>query len=119
MEISFGRVKEIAQSLPIGFYAKEKISLDLDEKGTTSYYAPLENKIVIAYDTVCKALHKLENDDYTETAIRSILYHEVSHVLLTPKSMSVTDIINIFEDERIESVLSNYYYNVDFKKNVF
>lgn len=119
MEISFGRVKDIAQSLPIGFYAKEKISLDVDEKGTTSYYAPLENKIVIAYDTVCKALHKLENDDYTETAIRSILYHEVSHAIMTPKSMSITDIVNIFEDERIESVLSNYYYNVDFKKNVF
>ena len=27
MDISFGRVKEIAESLPIGFYAKEKIEL--------------------------------------------------------------------------------------------
>lgn len=120
MEISFGRVKEIAKSLPIGFYAKEKISLDIDENGQASYYAPLENRIVIAYSTVAKALAKIEDDDpYVETAIRSILYHEVSHSILTPKQMSVTDITNIFEDERIETMLANYYYNVDFKKNVF
>ena len=105
MDISFGRVKEIAESLPIGFDAKEKIELIVSNDEQVSYYAPLENKIVISYSTILQALRKInDNDPYVETAVRSILYHEVSHALLTPKSMSVTDIINIFEDERIESV---------------
>ena len=46
MDISFGRVKEIAESLPIGFYAKEKIELIVSNDEQVSYYAPLENKIV-------------------------------------------------------------------------
>ena len=120
MDISFGRVKEIAESLPIGFYAKEKIELIISNDEQVSYYAPLENKIVISYSTILQALRKInDNDPYVETAVRSVLYHEVSHAILTPTDLQVTNIINIFEDERIETLLANYYYNVNFKENIF
>ena len=120
MDISFGRVKEIAESLPIGFYAKEKIELIISNDEQVSYYAPLENKIVISYSTILQALRKInDNDPYVETAVRSVLYHEVSHAILTPTDLQITNIINIFEDERIETLLANYYYNVNFKENIF
>ena len=38
MEISFGRVKEIAQSLPIGFYAKEKIMIKKHQHKLMFFY---------------------------------------------------------------------------------
>ena len=54
----------------------------------------------------------LEND------IRCLLYHEVSHALLTSKELCINVKTNIFEDERIETVLANYYRGVDFKQFV-
>ena len=60
-----------------------------------------------------------------ETAVRTILYHEVSHLILTPcevlagvsKWLNINfDILNIFEDERIETILRTYYMRTDFKK---
>ena len=50
-----------------------------------------------------------------------MLYHELSHVILTPRTIFVRrneeerDIINIFEDERIETLLQKFYIKVDFK----
>ena len=49
-----------------------------------------------------------------------MLYHEVSHAILTPgEHLRPTDIINIFEDERIESVLRHYYHGVNFRKQLY
>lgn len=120
MEKNYGKIRQIAEQLPIGLYAKRRIETDLSEGETCSYYAPMDDKIVISFPQIAQGLAKIdENDPYMETAIRSMLYHEVSHALLTPKDLQSTDIINIFEDERIETLLSDYYYNTDFKKNVF
>lgn len=120
MEKNYGKIRQIAEQLPIGLYAKRRIETDLSEGETCSYYAPMDDKIVISFPQIAQGLAKIdENDPYMETAIRSMLYHEVSHALLTPKDLQPTDIVNIFEDERIETLLSDYYYNTDFKKNVF
>lgn len=120
MEKNYGKIRQIAEQLPIGLYAKRRIETDLSEGETSSYYAPMDDKIVISFPQIAQGLAKIdENDPYMETAIRSMMYHEVSHALLTPADLQPTDIINIFEDERIETILSDYYYNTDFKKNVF
>ena len=50
------------------------------------------------------------------------MYHELSHALLSPQPIKLIidkDIYNIFEDERIEVLLNNYYLNVDFKKTLY
>ena len=100
MEKNYGRIRQIAEQLPIGLYAKRRIETDLSEGETGSYYAPMEDKIVISFPQIAQGLTKIdENDPYMETAIRSMVYHEVSHALLTPKDLQPTDIINIFEDE--------------------
>ena len=119
MEKSFLEVKAVADTLPIGLYAKRRIETVLEDNIQESYYVPMEDKIVISYPQVAAGLKKMSEEEDIETSVRTMLYHEVSHGILTPKDMEVTDILNIFEDERIETLLSNYYYNVDFKRNVF
>ena len=66
-----------------------------------------------------------ETESYKETAVRSMVYHEVSHAILTPPELMEigklyipTGIINIFEDERIETLLKDFYMDVNFKQNL-
>lgn len=111
-EISFADIKEIANTLPIGYYAKRKIAIGFDNEAETSKYNPLEDKITFAYQNIVDALSSANGID-EEVAIRSVLYHEVSHAVLTPL-MPMERYLNIFEDERIETLLKGYYMNTDF-----
>jgi hypothetical protein len=62
---------------------------------------------------------EVENCD-EEEAVRSMLYHEVSHAILTPaEALNNSYQVNVFEDERIETVLRHYYHNVDFRKQLY
>jgi len=112
MEISFAEIKEIAETLPIGYYAKRKIAVCFDNEAETSRYNPLEDKITFAYKNIVDALSSANEID-KEVAIRSVLYHEVSHAVLTPL-IEMEKWLNIFEDERIETLLKGYYMNTDF-----
>lgn len=118
MKIYPTEVKRVIDSLPIGLYAKFRIPLDMDEKEECSFYNPREKCIVISYPQIAVGLESVEDESYIETAIRTMVYHEVSHALLTPAALEMTDIVNVFEDERIENLLAGYYHNVDFKKNI-
>lgn len=113
MDFTFAEVKKIAETLPIGYYAKRRISVGFSENEETSFYNPIEDKITFSYNNIVTALTNAEDMD-KETAIRSVLYHEVSHAVLTPKFPSVPFYLNIFEDERIETLLKNYYMDTDF-----
>ena len=42
MEKNYGKIRQIAEQLPIGLYAKRRIETDLSEGETGSYYAPLQ-----------------------------------------------------------------------------
>lgn len=119
MQISKLELEEIVKTLPIGLYLKRRIPLFLDDEAPASYYSPMEDKIGISYKQICQGLEPVTDEAYLESAIRASVYHEVSHAMLTPNTLKVTDIINIFEDERIETVLSKYYLDVNFKKNIF
>lgn len=117
--MTFNEVKQIADTLPIGYYLKRRISASLGEKEPMSCYNPMEDTIIVSYPQVSDILKKMPTK--TETAIRSCLYHEVSHAILTPKRLLYfcvnekdRKIMNIFEDERIESLLNNYYLDADF-----
>lgn len=113
MEINIAEIKEIADTLPIGYYAKRRVSMEFSKEAMTSSYNPVEDKVTFAYDNIITALNNAENMD-KELAIRSVLYHEISHAILTPSYKSFPDWLNIFEDERIETLLKNYYMNTDF-----
>lgn len=127
MDITFNEVDSIVRTLPIGLYAKRRVPCELDAEAETSYYNPAEDTIVISYPIIADSLVPVkESEEYTkETAVRSMVYHEVSHAILTPKNflshyyIRNANALNIFEDERIETLLRNFYLDVDFKKQVY
>lgn len=122
MNITFNEIENILNTLPVSYYVKRKVTCEFSKDARTSFYSPIEDKIVVSANNVIKALKVLDENalDY-ETAVRTPLYHEVSHAILTPMGLTdymnadTADIINIFEDERIETLLDNYYMNTDFK----
>ena len=127
MEFTISTCRAILNTLPIGHYCKYRISLELSEKEPTSFFSPLEEKIVISYPIIKEGVDHLPEDttDF-EQAVRSMLYHETSHAILTPSDLlqlsygisEKRDILNIFEDERIETLLKDFYMDVDFKKQI-
>ena len=126
MELTFGECKKILDTLPLGYYCGRRIAVELDKEEATSFYSPAEDKIVVSLPIIQKGLESVTNEAEKETAIRSMLYHEVSHAILTP--IKIFDYIrgeegryvfNVFEDERIETVLNDYYMDVNFKQQLF
>ena len=125
MFVSINTIETILKTLPIGYYCGKQVPVSLDTDAPTSYYSPMENRIVISYPIIAKGLEATADENYTETAVRSMLYHEISHVILTPDDLlriacneQDRNIFNIFEDERIETLLSDYYLDTDFKQQL-
>lgn len=118
MNVPVATIKTIAESLPIGLYAKRRIPVAIDEEEPTSYYNPVSDEIVISSKIIQEGLKHVHKKKDIEPAVRSMLYHEVSHSILTPNRMRMTDWMNIFEDERIETILGDYFLDVDFKKQI-
>ena len=119
MEFSFAKCESIVNSLPIGFYTGRRIPIILEREEPTSFYSPMEDKIIISYPIIAHRL-KAAPKCNTEEAVRSMLYHEVSHAILTPaQNLRNSFQVNCFEDERIESVLRHYYHGVDFRKQLY
>ena len=138
MDIRIDEVRKIVDTLPIGLYAGRRVLTTLDLTAETSYYSPYDDNIVISYPLIAEGLKNATiSENYTkETAIRSMVYHEVSHAILTPNDTIIHintsyyrnnpykqeenfKIFNIFEDERIETLLANFYLDVDFKKHLY
>lgn len=116
MELTFNEVNAITSTLPIGLYANRRIVAELGHD-ETSWYNPQDDVVLISYEQVTKGLTHYNGNP--ETLIRSNFYHEISHAILTPKTMNCDYIYNVFEDERIETLLHNYYFNVDFKNSIY
>ena len=121
MELSFARCESIVNTLPIGFYTGRRISITLDKEEKTSFYSPMEDKIVVSYPIIAARMAQVEEGKCSEEeAVRSMLYHEVSHAILTPaESLNNSFAVNCFEDERIETVLKDYYHGVNFRQQLY
>ena len=120
MELTFAKCESIVNTLPIGFYTGRRIGISIDKDAETSFYDPMEDKIVVSYPII--AMRMKQTPDGTcdeEEAVRSMLYHEVSHAILTPADeLDNSFQLNCMEDERIETVLRHYYHGVDFRKQL-
>lgn len=120
MELSFARCKSIVDTLPIGLYTGRRIPLELVKDEETSYYSITEDKIIISYPIIAHRFSQVkEGTCDEEEAVRSMLYHEVSHAILTPTILDSNFQNNCMEDQRIETVLKNYYHGVDFRKQIY
>jgi hypothetical protein len=119
LNISRPELQAVVRTLPIGLYIKRGVEVSIGD-GETSFYVPQTDTIEISYPQIQLALSKVaDNSPHKEQIIRSILYHEVSHAFITPTKLTWNDMINVFEDERMETLLANYYHDVDFKSNVY
>ena len=121
MVYSMTEVEKVIKTLPISYYAFKEMPVRLTDEDRT-YINLATCAINISYPMIRKAMEDAERKGIemdTESVCRALLYHEVSHALLTPMDMKNNPAFyNVFEDERIETLLSNYYINVDFKANV-
>ena len=120
MELSFAQCETVMNALPIGYYANRRIDTSLSETESQSYYSPMEDKIVISYPTIAARMEKAAEGINIENAVRSMLYHEVSHAILTKgcHEFPATFANNVVEDERIETVLKDYYMDTNFKQQL-
>ena len=132
MKVTFREIKEVFETLPISYYAKRRVNTILEPrtKVGTSYYDPRLDEIHIDASIIINGLLSTPetDDEYSkETAVRSMVYHELSHAILTPhyqhlinyfKHPQAAMVFNIFEDERIETLLENFYIDTNFKKNL-
>ena len=130
-------IKHILDTLPINFYTRDNAEYSRTYvHGQTDTYINLVTKeITIGLDMFD------ELDNVTEQEVRTLFYHEVSHGILTdleivktsnfyksmlkkinpnlPKEFTLGgnelhQVLNIIEDERIETILRDYYLDVDF-----
>lgn len=118
MKITFNEIEKILKTLPIGYYLKRNVDVTLDPDTECSYYVPMDDTIRISFKQLEGAFESIEKTENVEKIVRGMLYHEVSHAFITPKNLRITSSMNIFEDERIESVLRHYYLNTNFRELV-
>lgn len=115
---SFIEIENIVKTLPVGYYIGRNVPLTLTNE-ESSYYMPMDDKAFISYPMLKNVMRKVEsklNNENIEKFTRTLVYHEISHAFITPKSLVINNIMNVFEDERIESICRNYYKGVDFKE---
>lgn len=121
MTITYPIVKAIFDTLPIGYYLGRAIDCELSAKADNSFFNFESDKIIISYKMIADAATELPETvsaEELEQLVRGLLYHEVSHVILSPRNLKVTSALNIVEDERIESICRNLYLNTDFYDNI-
>jgi hypothetical protein len=134
MKITLEEMVEVAKRLPIGYYLGRKTPV-IVENGSAAYCNTINGEIHIGIGLLQQAAKNIDPSKAKEwdkeTLLRCLLYHEIGHLLLTPKwlrhvSVYKPDgtymcyneqqaILNIFEDERIEQLLASTFYGVDFK----
>lgn len=124
MEYKLAITKKVLQEyidiLPVSYYLKHKIEVGITDN-EFSYFDLKEKKIMVSIKQLNNIKYKKEpSPKDIEKDIRCMLYHEVSHAIMTPTEKPIIrqDVLNVFEDERIETLLSKYFVNVNFKQFV-
>lgn len=124
MIVTYAKIDQILKTLPVGYYLGHNIKVILS-KQNESYLNYVDNEIVISAPMIQEALESQTDENKIEQYVRTLLYHEISHTIMTPRQLfeDLSDkhkqIINIFEDERIETILKDNFINVDFKDFLF
>jgi len=119
MLMNYEKMNEIVASLPISFYTRTRydIFVELDKTSENTYLEICEDhfNIHISYPVLSQY-----GADLTERQIRSLFYHEISHILDESKYIQIAGFdelteeekqsaYNIIADERIETIYKDYY----------
>lgn len=149
--ISLDNAKRYIDSFPIAYYAGKPIKMDVRPHLSMSKANIVTESIEISLSQINDGLKLVpDNVRVDEKLLRPLCYHEVSHVIATPRKidyslindvnrdiihnrleqktlptefnswywMPVSQVINIFEDERIERKFDNLYADCDFYDNI-
>ena len=101
--MEFEKVSRIMRTLPVGYYLGHKIDVRLDP-GQNSYYDPMHYCIVVGFKML--PLDGLsETDPHAEEIVRGVLYHEISHAILTPKNMRGAHLLAMPEGTATKAVV--------------
>lgn len=124
------KIEQIFNTLSLSYYLKNNLYKASLEECETSYHDRQNRRIVVSFNNINEALANIQNlnDLQLEFVIRGLLYHECAHALLTPMNAMQeanknqceyfnSNILNLLEDERIETLTKNDFVNVDFVKN--
>ena len=136
MKITLEEMRETAKTLPVGYYLGRKVPVMIEPSGG-AFCDVMKGEIHIGLDLLQQAADMIDPADAEkwsrEAMLRCVLYHEVGHVLLSPEWLGFRvhlvdpreseyfddktnhDLINIFEDERLEQLFSQFFIGVDFK----
>ena len=110
--ISTQTVKDVLKTLPIGYYIGRDVPVEEDNTSTSSY--DLMNDIIrINTNDVVDTINRNSNVNSLEEDIRAVLYHELSHAMLTPKTICPSFEVNVVEDVRIQEINRGYFHGVD------
>jgi len=114
-------VDYVVKHAAIGFYLGGDIPIQVvdDPDMYSSYFAPEEWKIYIKKDQFDAVKKEFDTEEEAITACRTVLYHEVSHAIMTSSRMIMNPIMNIFEDERIERLIGKIFYDTDFESQKY
>lgn len=125
MKVTFNELDKLYRGLSVGYYLGRAIKHTLSETSEKTYYDPMSDMIVVSYPMLKQAIERVKGDKIQYSVLRGLFYHELSHAILTPKTLCTMpqwtkhhDILNTFEDERIETLLSNYFLDVNFRRNI-
>lgn len=126
-------IESVFPTLSISLYLGRALEggASLVDEQETSFYSPVKDMIVISSKNVTDAVNEavsLAKGEYLELSIeelvRTVLYHEVSHAILTPPNLmkefrygaTTPAIANIVEDQRIETLCEKFFHKAEFKK---
>ena len=114
MQLTKELLQHYINKVPIGYYVGRNVDVSIGDKDDT-YFDLVKSTIVISYPTIKDNARLIRTDADAEKSVRHLIFHELSHALLTPRILHIDMVLNVFEDERIESILKNYYLDTDFK----
>jgi len=120
-ELNPAQVSAILRTLPVGFYLGTRAPVVLDLGAPSSFVNLMTREVHVAFRNVSEAFAAAPEvpEADLEGVIRGLLYHEISHLLLTPVRVSPADHLgklgNILEDARIETLLANHFHGVNFR----
>ena len=125
MKATYETVDRLFRGLSVGSYLGRAIKHELSKTSEKTFYDPMSDKIIVSYPMLKQAIERVQGDKLQYSVLRGLFYHELSHAILTPKTLCEMkqwadhhNILNTFEDERIETLLSHYYIDVNFRRNI-
>ena len=141
--LSKEQLQEYCMMFPIAYYAGKPLPLEAQEVATSCANI-VNNSIYISVSQVNKMIKEMQHVD--AVLIRPLVYHEVSHVILSPREtqyainsvyynnahvekmrhddsfadarINIGILVNLFEDERIECLTRNTYMEVNFYESI-